>query len=50
MEKIGLNMIKWHNEKRKVKDLISCPHNPRKWDEKQLENLKKYVMCGSHAN
>lgn len=33
--------LEWHNERRKIKDLISHPNNPRKMDEKQTEALKK---------
>lgn len=31
----------WHNEKRKVKDLIPYERNPRKITEEQMEYLKK---------
>jgi DNA modification methylase len=36
--------IVWHNEKRKVKDLIPNPKNPRKISESQTESLKKSLQ------
>lgn len=33
--------IKWHNEKRKLKDLTPFEHNPRQLTEKQYSELKK---------
>lgn len=32
--------IKWHQEERKIKDLIPASYNPRKLTEKQAEDLK----------
>jgi hypothetical protein len=34
-------MIKWHNEKRKIKELVPYISNPRQITEKQAEDLKK---------
>jgi DNA modification methylase len=34
-------MIKWHNEKRKIKELVPYVSNPRQITEKQAEDLKK---------
>ena len=31
--------IEWHSEKRKISDLIPAPYNPRKWPEKEIQNL-----------
>lgn len=36
-----MKKLKWHNEKRKVKDLIPYDKNPRKISPEQIENLKK---------
>ncbi len=33
--------IKWRDEKRKLKDLIEFPHNPRSITNKQVEDLKQ---------
>ena len=33
--------LKWHNEKRKVSDLIPFKKNPRKITDEQREDLKK---------
>ena len=33
--------MKWHSEKRKIKDLIPYPQNPRQMTDKQNEDLKK---------
>jgi DNA modification methylase len=33
--------LTWHNEKRKVNDLIPNPENPRRMTEKQTEELRK---------
>ena len=33
--------LSWHNEKRKVNDLIPNPENPRRMTEKQTEELRK---------
>lgn len=33
--------LKWHNEKRKIKDLIPFEKNPRKISDKQIKDLKK---------
>ena len=33
--------LAWHNETRKVNDLIPNPENPRRMSEKQTEELKK---------
>jgi hypothetical protein len=35
-----LDQLKWHNEKRKVKDLIAFEHNPRTLSETQMLQLK----------
>lgn len=34
-------MIEWHNEKRKIKELVPYVSNPRQITEKQAEDLKK---------
>lgn len=31
--------IEWHSEKRKISDLIPAPYNPRKWPDKEIQNL-----------
>ena len=33
--------LSWHNEKRRVNDLVPNPENPRRMTEKQTEELKK---------
>ena len=33
--------LSWHNEKRKVNDLIPNPENPRRMTEKQTDELRK---------
>src|SRR4029077_18486045 len=33
--------LEWHNERRKIKDLVSHPNNPRKMTEEQAIALKK---------
>ncbi len=33
----------WHNEKRKVDDLLPYEKNPRKISDKQLEDLKRSI-------
>lgn len=35
--------LEWHNEKRKVNDLVPFEHNPRKMTEEQMEQLKKSI-------
>ena len=36
-----MNKLKWHNEKRKVNDLVPYEKNPRLISPEQQENLKK---------
>jgi DNA modification methylase len=36
-----MEKIEWHNEKRKLSDLLPASYNPRKMTEKQNEDLKK---------
>ncbi len=36
-----MKKLKWHNEKRRVKDLIPYKKNPRRISPEQVENLKK---------
>ena len=33
--------LEWHNEKRKISDLIPYDHNPRQMTEKQVKDLTK---------
>lgn len=33
--------LEWHNERRKIKDLVPHPNNPRKMSEEQVAALKK---------
>lgn len=39
----------WHTEKRKVKELLACPYNPRKVSEEQkqelIKSLKKFNLA-----
>ena len=39
-----MEKIKWHNEKRKVKDLKPFEGNPREVTEKQVEDLNKSLV------
>jgi len=36
-----MEKLKWHNEKRKIKDLIPFKENPRKISDEQINDLKK---------
>ena len=36
-----MKKLKWHNEKRKVKNLVQYDKNPRRISPEQIENLKK---------
>jgi DNA modification methylase len=38
-----MEKLKWHNEKRKVNDLIPYEQNPRKMSEQEVENLKESI-------
>lgn len=38
-----MQKLKWHNEKRKVNDLIPFERNPRKMTEEQMDQLKKSI-------
>lgn len=44
------NTIKWVNEKRKVQDLIPAKYNPRKWPEKETEELRNSIEKFSLAD
>ena len=36
-----MKKLKWHNEKRKVNDLLPYSKNPRKINDKQISDLKR---------